>query len=97
MCGANIYTLADQIERNSVFIQTVSYEIIILNLDSGPDCRLIRNNWKWLHELSFFILVSQAAIAYSFLEWTLIQLFQFFGNCSLSFPDGEKALVTQSG
>lgn len=34
-----VHVFIDQIKRNRVFIDSVIYEIIVLNLCSGPDCR----------------------------------------------------------
>ena len=92
---AQIDRFADQIIRNRILVDSVSYKIINAYLWIQPDGRLIWRFRKRLKEFLFLFLESFVAVPRTLLEGLAVQLFQFFLYCLSGFGEGEELPVTQ--
>ncbi len=92
---AHIDRLADQIIRNGILVDSISYKIISAHLRIQPDGRFIRRFRQRLQEFLFLFLESFVAVPRTLLEGLAVQFFQFFQYCLSGFGEGEELPVTQ--
>ena len=95
-CNSDVHTLADQIKRDGITVQSICNGIVVLDLRTAPCRRLIWCGRQRLHEFTFFLLVCAAAASFPRFKGLVIKTLQLFSDCIMRLLEGKEALVPDS-